>query len=237
MYQLGKFIGGGYGLFKTYWLITAPSFILLGIIAYSIGLKPAEPETIAWVISYLLLILITTIALWNASSRYVGNKLWKIIVKTQCLLTTIPFILAILFSVGIKLKSNINENSNLKVKFFICNDFEKSIAGYSKNNYLVEEYIIDTVKNKVFMKTHLYELSLNQEKNLGNEISELESCTIIDKNNWQCNEEKIKDRKLQMDLIYYKKRVVTNGKYSFMDMDMIDKKYNSYCKPNYVVIE
>ena len=47
---------------------------------------------------------------------------------------------------------------------------------------------------------------------------------------------KIKDRKLQMDLIYYKKRVVTNGKYSFMDMDMIDKKYNSYCKPSYEVV-
>ena len=236
MYKLGKFVGGEYGLFKTYWLVTIPSYILLGIIANLIGLKPAEPVTIIWILCYISLIVLTTISLWNASNKYVGNKLWKIIVKAQCLLTIIPFIVAILFSIGIKLNANLIENSNLKVKFFICNDFEKSIAGYSKTNYWLEEYIIDTTKNKVFMKTHLYEINPNEEKNLGNEISELESCTIIDKNNWQCNEEKLKDRKLQMDLIYYKKRVVTNGKYSFMDMDMIDKKYNSYCKPSYEVV-
>jgi hypothetical protein len=94
--MLKQFLAGEFSLFKTYWLITVPSFIALGVIAKLIGLEPATAPTVLWVICFLITIALTTIGIWNSSSNYNGNSFWKWTVKAQCFLTVIPFILAIL---------------------------------------------------------------------------------------------------------------------------------------------
>ena len=92
--MIKKFLKGDLGLFKTYWLITIPICLAIGIFKQLFFLEPASIPAIIWVLSVLVTIPLTTIGIWNAATKYEGNKIWKWIAKGQCFLTVLPFILA-----------------------------------------------------------------------------------------------------------------------------------------------
>jgi len=90
-----KFLKGDLSLFKTYWLITIPICLAIGVFKQLFVTEPATLPAIIWALSILVTIPLTTIGIWNAANKYEGNKIWKWLVKAQCILTVLPFIFAI----------------------------------------------------------------------------------------------------------------------------------------------
>jgi len=79
-----KFLFGDISLFKTFWLITVPCYLILGVIATIIKLESGSITAKIWVLFFLLTMTLTSIARWNSSSKFDGLKLWKWLVKIGC---------------------------------------------------------------------------------------------------------------------------------------------------------
>lgn len=138
--MLKQFIAGEFGLSKTYWLISIPSFIAIGIIAKIIGLVPATIPTIIWVICYLITIVVTTIGMWNSATKYNGTKIWKWIVKTQCVLTVIPFFLAIFLYI---FQNSNDKNELLSENNLTCDNVPNDLKN-DNPNCLIDKSNSDT---------------------------------------------------------------------------------------------
>jgi hypothetical protein len=150
-----QFINGELSLFKTYWLVSIPSFIALGIIAKIVELEPATTPTIIWVVSYLIVVVFTTIGMWNSATKYNGSKIWKWIVKIQCILTIIPFFLAIFFYIF--------QNTNEKNEFLLVNDLNCKDAQNNlknKNSSCLNDNVNSVINSEVNTKKNdlIYQL-------------------------------------------------------------------------------
>jgi len=180
MEQMRKFISGGYGLFNTYWIVTIPLFVFIGILGGLIGLTPREPSTIGWVVIYLITIVVTTVALWNASSKFEGGKIWSLLVKIQCAFTVLPFIFAMMFGIGFELKNIFPKSNNLLIFDFYERTTNGCESAFEKIPKLTLQVIVKEESKEVF---GVLENHKNKEKTM---YKLDDSCLFIDAKNWEC---------------------------------------------------
>ena len=231
MIAFKKFLVGDFGLSFSYWLITIPAFLILGLVGKVIGLVPAAPATIAWVAVYLILIVATTVALWNAAKKYTGRRIWVWIVKAQCALTVLSFAIPIGY-VAVKSTSDtlvsINDSSrgnpivenqrgiaSVPAKKKTRVKFTAACAAMGEM-YFVEEYSVDVDRQKVIYTLGVYNKGTDELN--GQTILALARCDIIDENNWRCNERHLEYESVGKQTAVYKQvRSVVNGVFAFKD--------------------
>jgi len=96
-----NYIKGNFGLFKTYWLINVPlSLIFKGVnfyISRNIEFENGSPTAIFFACAIVIFILCVTVSTWNSAEKYLGLKIWILLAKAQCILITLPFLIAVCF--------------------------------------------------------------------------------------------------------------------------------------------
>jgi hypothetical protein len=118
-----NYIKGNFGLFKTYWLINVPlSLIFKGVnfyISRNIEFENGSPTAIFFASAIVLFILCVTVSTWNSAEKYLGRKIWILLAKAQCILITLPFLIAVCFyfyDQTVKLMSNTSSRTEYEEK-------------------------------------------------------------------------------------------------------------------------
>jgi hypothetical protein len=82
----GKFIGGEFGLAKTYWLLGVVPSLFAGIAVRTVSSDALAYWIGAAFVTYQFVLLV---ALWNAGKKYQGSRVWSVLAFLMVLLAVL----------------------------------------------------------------------------------------------------------------------------------------------------
>ncbi len=152
---------------------------------------------------------------------------------------SLKYLITKIFLIFFFAATNQSSFAETKVRFYICNDSENKSAGYKKDFFIEESYVIEKSANSIKLKNRMFG-KVDGVQIEDTNIEELIDCKIIDQKNWQCNKRNLiaqgsvsKNVIVEMNQI----RKVIDGKFYFTNLDMQNPKYRNWCQDKFEQIK
>jgi hypothetical protein len=178
MNLLNKFLHGDYKLFVSYWIISAPTFVVLKLLYFVIGPTPGSPLAVIWVVSFLVLALIAAVGIWNSATKYQGFSLLKYIAKLHCITSVILVVAVLVISFDEKIPE-IRSGGNITVDFLYPINSKDCNSPYPDKPTITVEFIYEEKNKSIFAKT-------NDPNSGKSNLKKFDNCEVIDSKNWYC---------------------------------------------------